>query len=190
MTETDNVSKKLIEDAENDRQEILSEANQKVESILKEADERKEAISADGKILAQNAYKHEYDFIISQFNSQLNQKFLMEKIKIVEDVVKKIVKKLENLEEPEYKKALLKFAHEINIKKGVYQIGKNEKRITDVIVKEIFENSLLDKSDNEPNFNDGIKITDRRKEYYFSGRILIESESEETIMEISKLLFD
>ena len=190
MMETENVSKKLIEDAENERRRILSEASQKVESILKEANERKEAIMAEGKVLAQNAYKHEYDFLITQFNSQLNQRFLMEKIKIVEEVIKKIINRLENLDIDELKKALLKFVSNINFKNGVYQIGKNEKRITDATVNEMFKNKSLTKSEKESNFNNGIKIIDGRKEYHFSERNLIDSESEDTKMEISKLLFD
>lgn len=190
MIKTDNVSKKLIEDAESKKQEILLKANQKASSILKEADERKKAIMTGGKILADEAYKHEYDFIIAQFNSQLNQKLLTEKIKIVEDVVKIIINRLENIDIADLKKALIKFAGNINVKNGVYQIGINEKRITDAVISEVFESISLTKSEKKPSFDNGIKIIDGRKEYYFSEKNLIDAEAEETKMEISKLLFD
>ncbi|MDD3519938.1 MAG: V-type ATP synthase subunit E [Actinomycetota bacterium] len=190
MTETENVSKKLIEDAENRKREILSEASGKSEAILKEAEDVIKTIMAKGKALAGETYEHEYNFLIAQFNSELNQKFLMEKIKIVDEVIKRIIEKLENISIDELQKPLLKFAGEINVKNAVYQIGKKEKRINDAVVSKIFGNKKIPKSGKEPNFEKGLKIIDERKEYYFSERNLIDPESEDTKMEISKLLFE
>ena len=190
MTETENVSKKLIEDAKNKRKEILEEANKKVQAILEEANKTKEEILAKGEIAAKDTYKREYEFIITQYKSQLNQKLLTEKIKIVEEVIAKIMERLENLNEFELKKALLKFANNIKFNNAVYQIGKNEKRITDSLIREVFHNESLVKSKNEPNFSKGFKIIDERKEYYFSEKSLFDPEAEDTKMEISKLLFE
>ncbi len=190
MTETENVSKKLIEDAENEKREILAEAKKKAEAILKEAEEAREIILTKGNALAREMYKREYDFLIAQFNSQLNQKFLMEKIKIVDDIIKNIINRLENISIDRIEKPLLKFAGDINVKNAVYQTGKNEKRITDSVVGKIFGNKKIIKSEKAPNFDRGLKIIDGRKEYYFSERNLIDPESEDTKMEISKLLFE
>ena len=190
MTETENVSKKLIEDAESKRKEILNEANKKAQAILKEANKVKEEILTKGKIVAEDTYKREYDFIIEQYKFQLNQKLLAEKIKIVKKVIAKIMERLENLNESELKKALLKFANDIKFDNAVYQIGKDEKRITDLLIKEIFSNKSLTKSKNEPNFSKGFKIIDGRKEYYFSEKSLFDPDSEDVKMEISKLLFE
>lgn len=190
MTETENVSKKLIEDAKQKRKEILDEANKKVQAILKEANKAKEEILAKGKIAAEDTYKHEYDFIITQYKFQLNQKLLAKKIEIVKEVITKIMERLENLNESELKKALLKFAGNIKFDNAVYQIGKDEKRITDSIIKEIFHNKPLTKSKIEPDFSKGFKIIDGRKEYYFSEKSLFDPDSEDAKMEISKLLFE
>jgi len=190
ISETENVSKKIIEDAIIQKNNIIAEANKKADSILNEANDRKETIIAEGKSFAKDSYKHEYEFLISQIYSQLNQELLKEKIKIVEEVINEIIKKLENLSLADFKKLLIKFAQEINIKDGVYQIGINEKRITDEMVKEVFKNKPLKKSENKPNFEKGLKIIDARKEYYFSENNLIDTQSEDIKMEISKLIFD
>jgi len=100
------------------------------------------------------------------------------------------MERLENLNEFELKKALLKFANNIKFNNAVYQIGKNEKRITDSLIREVFHNESLVKSKNEPNFSKGFKIIDERKEYYFSEKSLFDPEAEDTKMEISKLLFE
>jgi V/A-type H+-transporting ATPase subunit E len=190
MAETENVSKKLIEDAEQKRKEILDEANAKAQKILKDADEAKKEILKKSEIAKKDVYKREYDFLISQYKSQLNQKLLSEKIQIVEEVIKKIMERLENLNKPELKKALLKFADNIKITNGVYLIGKNENNITDSLIGEIFGKASLTKSKNEPNFSKGFKIIDGRKEYYFSEKSLFDPDAEDTKMEISKLLFE
>ncbi|HAX18145.1 MAG TPA: hypothetical protein DCY00_06085 [Actinobacteria bacterium] len=190
MTETENVSKKLIEDAENEKNRILSEAREKAEAILKEAEKAREAIIAKGENLARETYRHEYDFLIAQFNSELNRKLLMEKIKIVDEVIKSIVERLENLSIDELQKPLLRFAEEIDAKNAFYQTGKNEKRITDELIKKLFGDKKLVRSEKTPDFDRGLKIIDERKEYYFSERNLIDPDSEDTKMEISKLLFE
>jgi vacuolar-type H+-ATPase subunit E/Vma4 len=189
MTETENVSKKLIEDAENEKREILAEARKKAETILKEAEDAVQTILSNGNELALETYKREHDFLITQFNSHLNQKFLLEKIKIVDEIIKSIIDRLENIDMDRIEKPLLKFAGDINIKNAVYQTGKNEKRITDSVVSRIFGSKRITKSEKEPDFDKGLKIIEARKEYYFSERNLIDPESEDTKMQISKLLF-
>lgn len=189
MSETENVSKKLIEDSEIRKKEILSEAKIKAEAILKEAEDATQTILSKGKESALETYKREYDFLVTQFNSQLNQKFLLEKIKIVDEIIKSIIDRLENIDMDRIEKPLLKFAGDINVKNAVYQTGKNEKRITDSVVSRIFGSKRITKSEKAPDFDRGLKIIEGRKEYYFSERNLIDPESEDTKMEISKLLF-
>ena len=189
MSETENVSKKLIEDAKNTRNEILAEAREKAKSVLLEAKSIKESIEAKGKTLADEAYRQKYDFIRAQMAAQLDQKLLNEKIKIVDEVIKNIADRLENLGADDLKKPLLKFARELNFKNAVYQLGKDEKKITDLLVSEVFGAKKLLKSTQTPDFARGLKITDERKEYYFSETTLVDINSEDMKMEISKILF-
>ncbi len=189
MTETENVSKKLIEDAESTGNDLLAEARKKAESVLEEAADARKSILAKGKILADKAYKQSYDFAIARISSEMEQKLLEEKIKMVDEVLAGITDRLRNLPAEDLKKLLLKFAHRLDFKKAVYQLGKDEKKITDLLVREIFGTKTLIKSTLKPDFAMGLKIIDERKEYYFSEETLMDLDSEDIKMEISKLLF-
>lgn len=189
MAETENVSKKLIDDACSIKNEILAEARRKAESVLEEGRSVQKTIIDEGKTQAEKAYRQKYDFAIARISSEMEQRFLEEKIKIVDEVLSDINTRLDNLHIDDLKKLLLKFADGLDFKKAEYQLGRNETKITDLLVREAFGTKTLIKSAQKPDFARGLKIIDERKEYFFSEGALLDSGSEDIRMEISKLLF-
>lgn len=187
MPELDNVSRKVLDDAEKEKERELDEARKKAAEIIKGAKKRASELHREGKRKAWNRYREVLNIELSKIKSELNQKILLYRIDLVDDVIAEIKKKLSNMDKKDYKKFLEKNIKALNIDSGHYMIGSEEKKIDDRMIESIAD---LKKSDRKADFKKGVKIIREKAEYHISPEILIDSEIDDIRMEIAAQLFD
>jgi V/A-type H+/Na+-transporting ATPase subunit E len=123
MTDLDNVSKKVLDDAELQKEQEIGEAKKKAGEIIKEAKKRALEIHNDGKIESGKKYEEVLNIELSKIKSALNQSNLMFKINLVDDVINKARTRLISMDSEGYKKLLEKNIKALNINEGYYLIG-------------------------------------------------------------------
>jgi len=156
MTDLDNVSKKVLDDAELQKEQEIGEAKNKAGEIIKEAKKRALEIHNDGKIESGKKYEEVLNIELSKIKSALNQSNLMFKINLVDDVINKARTRLISMDSEGYKKLLEKNIKALNINEGYYLIGSEEEKIDEKMVESI---AKIKKLNEEPDFKKGIKIT-------------------------------
>ena len=186
MAKLDSVSKKVIDDAENEKKRELDKARRMASKIIKESKEEAGEIHCKGKLEAWHRYKEKLAVELSRIESGLNQKILLYKIGLVDDVIQEAKKTLSNMGKEDYRKFLKKSIKSLDIDGDYYVIGGKEKKIDDKMVRSI---ANLKKSDEKPDFEKGIKIIKGRAEYRISPEILIDSEIDDIRMEVALELF-
>ncbi len=186
MAEMDNVSKKIIEDAKKRKEEILNEAREKVSVIIKEAEGRAKEIYRNGKMKAQDKYKQVFDMELDRAKMELKQKIISYKISLIDEVIGRAKDELSNLGKKEYKKFLEKIFGIMDIEKGFYQIGSEEKNVNGKMIESI---ANLKKADGKPDFKKGIKIIKKKAEYNITADSLIDSNIDDIGMETAINLF-
>ncbi len=186
MSELDNVSKKVLEDARKEKQRELDEAGKKASEIIEKAKERAAELHRDGKLRSWRRYKEVLNIELSKIKSGLDQKILMYKIDLVDDVIGRAKKKLLSMDKKNYKQFLEKNLKALNINDGYYLIGSDEENIDNEMVESI---ANLKKAEGKPDFKRGIKIIKGKAEYNISPDILIDSEIDDIRMETALFLF-
>ncbi len=189
MAEMDNVSQKILEDAEKEKEKILKEAREKADQIIGEAKKDKKDKLAEAKKRAEQKYKQAYELEILKAKSDASQKLLLSKLKLVDETIGKAKQKIYESKKEDYIKFIKKGIEQLDVKKGSYIIGKEEKKLDDDTVSSIAKNIKLQKSDNEPDFNRGLKIISANKEYLLSPETIIDSQIEDLKMQIAEILF-
>jgi len=187
MAEMDRVSKKVIDEAEKEKKKELDKARKMASEILEEAKKEAREIRSKGKLDAQDRYREKLGIELSRIRSGLNQKTLLYKIGLVDDVIQEAKERLSNMDKKDYKKFLRKNLGSLNIDSGYYVIGSEEKKIDGKMVESI---ANLKKSDEKPDFKKGIKIVKDKAEYRISPGILIDSEIDDIRMEVASELFE
>jgi V/A-type H+/Na+-transporting ATPase subunit E len=186
MTDLDNVSKKVLDDAELQKEQEIGEAKKKAGEIIKEAKKRALEIHNDGKIESGKKYEEVLNIELSKIKSALNQSNLMFKINLVDDVINKARTRLISMDSEGYKKLLEKNIKALNINEGYYLIGSEEEKIDEKMVESI---AKIKKLNEEPDFKKGIKIISGKAEYNISPEALIDSDLDDIRMEVAKELF-
>lgn len=186
MAELDNVSKKILDDAEAEKQKILDEARAKAGSIIAEAEKKAEEIIQEGKLEAKEKYQEVFDVEVIKAKTELNQKVINYKIDLIDDVIAEAKKKLSDLDKKEYEKFLEKTLKELKIKSGSYQIGSQEKGINGKMIESM---AKLKKAAGRPGFKKGIKIIKGKAQYNITADSLIDPDIEDIRMETALNLF-
>lgn len=186
MTDIDNVSKKILDDAGKERDKILDEARKKASVAIEETEERVKEIHQSGKLRAWEKYKEVLNIEVSRAKSELNQKILMHKIGLVDEVIGKAKKKLTCLGKKDYEKFLKKNLDVLSIDEGYYQIGSEERNIDGKMIESI---ANFKKADGKPDFEKGIRIIKGKVEYNIAPDSLIDSNIDDVRMDVAFYLF-
>lgn len=186
MAELDNVSKKVLDDAAKERDKILDEARKKASVVIEKAEGKVKEIHRSGKLRAWEKYKEVLNIEVSRAKSELNQKVLLYKIGLVDDAIDKVKKKLASLGKKDYEKFLKKTLKELNVEKGYYQIGNEERNIDGKMIESI---ANFKKADGKPDFEKGIRIIKGKAEYNIAPDSLIDSNIDDVRMDVAFYLF-
>ncbi len=186
MTDIDNVSKKILDDAGKERDKILDEARKKASVVIEETEERVKEIHQSGKLRAREKYREVLNIEVSRAKSELNQKILMYKIDLIEDVIDRAKKKLTCLGKKDYEKFLKKTLDVLSIDEGYYQIGSEETNINGKMMESLAD---FKKVDGKPDFKKGIRIIKGKAEYNIAPDSLIDSNIDDIRMDVALYLF-
>ena len=186
MTVMDNVSKKVLDDARNIRKENLKEASRKADGILAEAENKVKDVLKKGKEEAKEHYARTYDLEVFKTRSVLEQKMLLEKIKLVDSIISKAKKKLAGLDRSQWEKFLAKSIAALGIKEGTYSIGSNEKILDSELIETI---SDLKPAGKEKELQEGLKVFGGKAEYDLTPEKYLDMDIEDLKMEIASYLF-
>ena len=186
MTELDNVSKKVLDDARKERDKILEEARKKASVIIEDAEKKVKDIHQAGKLEAWEKYKEVLNIELSRAKSEINQKMLMYKIGLIEDAIDGARKKLTGLDKKDYEKFLKKTLGALDIDGGYYQIGSEETIADDRMIESI---KGLKKAEGKPDFKKGIRITKGKAEYNITPESFIDANIDNLRMDTALYLF-
>ncbi len=186
MTELDNVSKKVLDDAGKERDKMLKEARGKASAIVEEAEREAKEIHKSGKLRAWEKYKEVLNIELSRAKSELNQKILMYKIDLVNDAIDKARKKLTSLDKKDYEKFLKRTLESLNVDGGYYQIGSDETNIDGNMIESIRD---LKKADGKPDFKKGVRIIKGKAEYNITPDSFVDSDIDDIRMDTALCLF-
>ncbi|HAJ95422.1 MAG TPA: hypothetical protein DCP02_04220 [Actinobacteria bacterium] len=186
MTEMDNVSKKIIEDAQDVRIKNIKDAEEKASQILTKAGKKAKEIIDRGKAEARQYYKETYDMEAFKVKAALDQKLLLKKLELIEGVINKAKKRLSKLDRDGWEKFLKKMAQELGISTGTYIIGKDEKIVDESLARTI---KGIEPGNGTPDFEKGLKISGGRAEILLSPENYLDMDIEDLKMEIASYLF-
>lgn len=186
MSELDNVSRKVLDDARKEKERRMDEARKKAADIIDRAKQRAGEVKKDGRLKASQKHKEVLNIELSKIKSEMDREILMHKIKLVDDVIEEAKKKLLAMNRKDYKKFLIKSLKPLDIDGGFYQIGTEEKNIDGKMIESIAE---LKKAEGKADFKKGIKIISGKAEYNISPGILIDSDIDDIRMEAARYLF-
>ncbi len=187
MSEMDNVSKKVLDDAQNIRKENLERAEEKAAQILAGAKSEIRDILKKGKEEAREHYARTYDMEVFKTRSGFEQMMLLEKIKLVDSIISKARKRLSGLSRSQWEKFLAKNIGALGIKKGTYSIGSNEKILDSKLIEAV--SGGLKPAGREEELQEGLKIFDGKVEYDLTPEKYLDMDIEDLRMEIGAYLF-
>jgi V/A-type H+/Na+-transporting ATPase subunit E len=190
MSEIENVSKKILEDAQKQKDEILEGANKRAQEILDDAKEKRAKVLAEAKKEASQKYDQVYQMELSKSKAQMEQKILLSKLDMIESVIEKAKKRLQETGSKEYALYIKSVVNDLDIKEGVYLIGKNEKVLSDDIIKPLMEQINVKKSQDKPEFEEGLVIFSGNAQYSISFLNAVETIKEDLKIEIASYIFD
>jgi len=186
MQELDNVSRKILDDTEKEKEHELERARKEARDIIEEAKQKAAEIHREGKLKAWQKYKEVLNIELSRIKSELDQGILEYKINLIDDVISEAKKKLLNMDREDYKKFIIKSLKDLNIDSGYYIIGSEENNIDGEMIESIGD---FKKSEEKPDFKRGIRIIKGKTEYNISPDALIDSNIDDIRMEIASYLF-
>jgi len=186
MAELDNVSKKILEDTTVEREKILDEARKKASAIVEEAENKAKEINQDGKLKAQKKYKEVFDVEVIKARTELDQKMIIYKIGLIDEVIAKAKERLSSLDKKQYERFIKNTFKTLNVKDGCYQIGSEEKNIDSKMIESIAD---LKKANVKPDFKKGIKIVKGKAQYNITADSLVDSNIDDIRMETAIYLF-
>ena len=186
MTELDNVSKKVLDDAEKERDKVLKEAREKASAIIKNAEKKAKEIHNSGKLEAWEKHKEVLNIELSRAKSEISQKMLMFKIGLIEDAIDRAREKFAGLGKKDYEKFLKKILGALDVDGGYYQIGSEETIIDDKMIGSIKD---LKKAEGKPDFKKGIRIIKGKAEYNITPESFIDANIDDIRMDTALYLF-
>lgn len=187
MTDIDNVSKKILEDAEQQKQKIIGETQQKASQVLAETEEKIQKNLVFAQQEAEQRYSQTLDLEILKAKSSLDQKLLLAKLQLTDGILVKAKDKLSEADPKTYLAYIRKNLAQLNISQGAYIIGSREENISSKDIEGLA--SGLKPAGQEPDFEYGVKIISKNTEYLISPQSTIDSRADDLKMEIADFLF-
>ncbi|MCG9480127.1 MAG: hypothetical protein K9H14_07995 [Actinomycetia bacterium] len=189
MADINNVSKKILEDAEQKKQEILKEAQDKASQVLAEAEKSNQRHLEMAGQEAEQKYKQTYDLEVLKAKSGLEQKLLLSKLELVDGIISRAKQKLTEADKKTYLGFIKKSLDHLNLSQASYIIGSKEKNISKQDLKDMAPSAKLEPAEQEPDFDYGLKLISGNAEYLISPQSTIDSAAEDLKMEIADFLF-
>ena len=186
MAEMDNVSKKVLDDAQNIRKENLKEAEEKAFLILAEAEEKISDLLKKGDADTKEHYRRTYDMEVFRAKSVLDQKMLLEKIKLVERVIARAKEKLSGFDRHQWEKFLKKTIAGLDIREGTYIIGSKEKALDEDLIRSLSE---IKPAAGGSGLEKGLKVFADKAEYDLTPEKYLDMDIEDLKMKIAAYLF-
>jgi vacuolar-type H+-ATPase subunit E/Vma4 len=187
MTEMDNVSIKVIEDARSEAKRNITEAEEKAAGIISEAAGKIKEMNKAASAGADGHYKKTLEMEVFKARSELEQKVLLTKLEIIDSIIAGAREKLSRLDKKGWEKFLGKMAKELDIAEGSYVIGKMEKALDDKVISVI---KGIKPGNTPADFDRGLKITGGKAEILLSPENYLEMDVEDLRMEIASYIFD
>lgn len=189
MSDINNVSKKILGDAEQKKQEILAEAQNKANQILAEAEKKKKRHLEIAEQGAEYKYKQTYDLELLKARTGLEQKLLLQKLELVDGIISEAKHKLTESDKKTYLGFIKKSLDNLNLSQASYIIGSKEKNISEKDIKDLAFSANMKAAVQEPDFEYGLKLVSGNAEYLISPQSTIDSAAEDLKMEIADFLF-
>lgn len=190
MSEIENVSKKILDDAARQKEEMLEAAEKKAQEILSEAEDKRSRIKSEAKKQASEKYDQVYQMVLSKNLAQMEQKVLLSKLGLIEGVIEKAKKRLKESDSKEYLTYIKGVLNSLDLPEGAYMIGKNEKGLKEEALRPLMDQANIKRSKDEPDFDEGVKIVSGNAQYSISFPDAIEAIKEDLKIELASFLFD
>lgn len=181
MAGLENILNKIIKDAEDKAQSIIKDAEEKRVSII---ENRKE----DGKHLANKIdeiSKREREDILKRSKSSAELKsrddILAEKNRIIDEVLEKVIKELENLSEDDYVKFVKNNLKDVDVKGSTIDVPKK--------YRNAIKNANLGFDISDKDIESGFVLNKENLVYNGDFRSLVKSEREDLEKYLAEKLF-
>ncbi|MDI6701129.1 MAG: hypothetical protein QME48_07905 [bacterium] len=189
MAQLDNLSKKIVDDALNEKEKILNEAKEEREKILNDAKEKAKKILESYKVKSEQVYKETFSNTFYTGESLLKQEILKRKKEHIEDILSKLKEEIKNLDEKRFREFVKRSFQKEKIVDGEFIIGKEENRIDEkFITKEL--SKKLKKSSLEPDFEKGLKIVSNKTVFIISPEDEFDFLYDELYLKTNRKLFE
>ncbi|MDD3803319.1 MAG: V-type ATP synthase subunit E [bacterium] len=189
MAELENLSKKILDDANRDAEALKSEAKSRAESIIKKSREEAENLLVEAKSISESLYKESLEKRISQNNALRRQELLSKKLELVEQILKKAREEAVKIDKEVYREYFKKNASSVKVTEGEFLIGSKENLVDASFVKQIFKPAKLSESKESADFEYGIKVISGRTHYTLSLLSDIDYTKEKLLALINRELF-
>jgi len=189
MQELNEVSKKIISDANAEKAKIINEAKNQASEIVADATNKADRILSDAKKQAQENYSKVLELENYKSESSIEQSVLKEKIKLVEETIKKAKGQLEDVDGKKVESFLKKAYGQLGIGPGTYLIGSEEKRISPQMVESISGGKLKREDKRKTDFKKGIRIFSGKAQFSISPEEYLETYTDELVMDTAAFLF-
>ena len=190
MSEIENVSKKILDDAKKQSDEIIESAEKRAREILKGAEEERAKTMSQAKKESSEKYGQVYDMEISKGKAKMEQQILLSKLELVESVIEKAKKSLKDMDDKKYVSYIHNKLNSLDISEGVYLIGRNEKVLDHDMLKPLMDQINVKKANEKPDFEEGLKIFSGNAQYSISLLNAVEAVKEDLKIEIASYIFD
>lgn len=183
------VSKKIIADANTEKAKIINEAKNQASEIIADAKNKAQRILAEAKEQSDETYKKVLELENYKSESSIEQSVLKEKINLVEDIIEKAKSSIADVDSKKYENFLAKAYRELGIDSGTYLIGKDEEKITDKMVESVTNGELKKEDKKKADFEKGIRIFSGKAQYSISPQNYLETYRDELVMDTAAFLF-
>lgn len=190
MEELNDVSKKIISDANSEKAKIINEAKNSASEITADAQNKSQKILSEAREKADARYKEVLELENYKAKASLDQSVLKERIRLIEGIIDKSRKAIEDVDGSRYANFLEKSYGALGIDSGTYLIGKEEDKITDEMVKKVSGGKLVKDDKRQADFDKGIKVFSGKAQYSISPQDYLETYKDELEMDIAAFLFD
>lgn len=191
MTNMSNVAKKIIEDANLEKEQIIESAKAKAAQIIADANDDLKSALKEAEKKAQLKKKEVFNAQILKIHSAKSQEILNKKLQAIDSILEDIGQSLKNPEKKQYKVFIDKIMGIIDIDKGEVIIGAKEKTIKakDIIDAAKKHKIALKQSKEKADFEYGAKLISGKARYDVSPYDYFMSSYDEMRIELAKILF-
>lgn len=191
MAHMSNVAKKIIDDANLEKEHIIKSAREKAENIIADANDDMKSSLKEAEKKAQLKKKEVFNAQILKIHSAKNQEILDKKLQAIDSILEDIGQSLKNPDKKQYKIFTDKIMGAMGIDKGEVIIGSKEKTIKakDIIDAAKKHKITLKQSKEKADFEYGAKVISGKARYDVSPYDYFMSSYDEMRIELAKILF-